>query len=136
MDCYFWWDVLEADDTCSSILDDNDISIDYFYKWNPSVKSDCTALQQSVSYCVMGPRWKDAMDGLPRDLVTTTTTALPSSTSCGTVQPPLLTQARIPCKCNKFAPQEDGKYCSDLAQDAGITIKQFYEYNPAVRDSC
>lgn len=29
-----------------------------------------------------------------------------------------------------------GKYCGDLASDNGISLEQFYAWNPAVGDSC
>ncbi len=42
------------------------------------------------------------------------------------------TQTGIPDTCNKWMTQKDGKYCQDMANEAGISLACFYELNPAV----
>ena len=41
--------------TCQGILDYHKITITQFYKWNPAVKSDCSALWPNTYACVAGP---------------------------------------------------------------------------------
>ncbi|RFN52991.1 carbohydrate-binding module family 50 protein [Fusarium flagelliforme] len=41
-----------APDTCQDMLDDNSITIKQFFKWNPSVGSECGNLWPGYRYCV------------------------------------------------------------------------------------
>jgi LysM repeat protein len=43
---------VQAGDGCWAIADTNKISLDDFYKWNPSVKTDCSALWGQYYVCV------------------------------------------------------------------------------------
>lgn len=45
------------------------------------------------------------------------------------------TQAGIP-PCTKWVLQKNGVYCADMAKAAGITLAQFYTWNPAVGTNC
>lgn len=62
------------------------------------------------------------------------TTASATSATCATAPGP--TQTGMPCSCKKFVQQTSGKYCGDLASDNGISLSQFYAWNPAVGDQC
>jgi hypothetical protein len=43
---------VQPDDGCWAIANDNDISLDDFYTWNPAVKTDCSGLQANVYICI------------------------------------------------------------------------------------
>ncbi|KAL3493380.1 hypothetical protein BJX62DRAFT_235452 [Aspergillus germanicus] len=52
-ECFDWFPPAEGE-TCEELLEINYITLEQFYRWNPSVKSDCSGLQPDASYCVMG----------------------------------------------------------------------------------
>jgi LysM repeat protein len=39
-------------DTCYDIANDNKITLNTFYKWNPAVKTDCSALELGTYVCI------------------------------------------------------------------------------------
>jgi LysM repeat protein len=43
---------VEKEDTCYDIANDSKITLDTFYKWNPAVKTDCSALVLGTYVCV------------------------------------------------------------------------------------
>jgi hypothetical protein len=43
---------VEKGDTCYDIANDSKITLSTFYKWNPAVKSDCSALELGTYVCV------------------------------------------------------------------------------------
>ncbi|KAF4545498.1 Carbohydrate-binding module family 50 protein [Lasiodiplodia theobromae] len=146
--CYDWWETADGED-CQYVLDSSSITIKYFYQWNPAVKDDCSNLWMETSYCVMGENWEEAQQAavtLPvasqtpsattTPNTTPTTTAATATCTGTTVKPPGATMTGTPCKCNKYAEREDGKYCYDLAQDNNITLDEFYKWNPGVGDDC
>ncbi|CAI7579643.1 unnamed protein product [Penicillium pancosmium] len=124
-------------DTCESILEDADLGIDAFYSWNPSVHHNCTGLQSSVSYCIMGEGYEDTYYSSATPTHTSTATPTPSSTCPpGGVEAPGSTQSGVPCTCKKYQKYQTGKYCQDMADDNDITLKEFLAWNPAVGDGC
>lgn len=48
------------------------------------------------------------------------------------MEAPGSTQTGIPDTCNKWRMQKDGKYCQDMANEAGISLDCFYEMNSAL----
>ncbi|KAK0718701.1 hypothetical protein B0T21DRAFT_295720, partial [Apiosordaria backusii] len=45
-------------------------------------------------------------------------------------------EAGSPADCNKWSLVTDGLTCTALASQAGITLKQFLAWNPAVSSDC
>ncbi|KAJ6104824.1 hypothetical protein N7523_011144, partial [Penicillium sp. IBT 18751x] len=62
-----------------------------------------------------------------------TTTAKPTSTK---PTPPGPTMSGSPANCNKWSLVTDGLTCTALASQAGISLKQFLAWNPAVSSDC
>jgi hypothetical protein len=99
----------------------NNISIDNFNKWNPAVGSDCGKLLPGYWYCVAA-----GGNGNPTTTFSATTTS----------QSTLPTQTSVARNCNKFAPYVTGVYCYDMAQKYGISVDDFYKWNPDVGTDC
>jgi len=107
------------------------ISLDELYAWNPALNGDCSGLWAGYAYCV-GRAGSASSSPTPTP---TTASPTPTPTSTG-VTPPGPTQAGIPATCNKYVMQRDGVYCYDMAAEAGITLDQLYQWNPALNGDC
>ena len=101
---------------CGDMASEAGISLNELYALNPPLNGDCSGLFQGYAYCV-GPVSEDPA-------------------CAGGTKPPEQVQAGISCKCNKWVMQQDGKYCGDMAQDAGISLTQLYSLNPALNGDC
>ncbi|KXJ87067.1 hypothetical protein Micbo1qcDRAFT_185706 [Microdochium bolleyi] len=106
------WDVVVSGDSCGSMASDNGISVDQFYTWNPAVSRDCTTnFWLGQAYCV--------------------------GVSGGTKPtPPGPTHTGQPANCNKWDVVVSGDSCGSMASDNGISVDQFYTWNPAVSRDC
>lgn len=115
-------------DGCYDIAADNGISLDDFYDWNPAVGDDCSGLWPNYYVCV----------GISTTAPTTTTTSkATTTTSSGNgITTPTPTQAGMVSNCDTFHLVVSGDGCYDLAASAGITLDEFYSWNPAVGDDC
>ncbi|KAH6655548.1 hypothetical protein BKA67DRAFT_657480 [Truncatella angustata] len=132
-DCVDWY-TTQLYDTCTTVLQMNDIPFSLFYEWNPAIGSNCENLWLNTSYCVAGPGWddEDAHYYTGTDAGTATSTGTVTSTS----GPPGPTQTGITADCNKWYVAQAGDGCYDIAADNGITLDQFYSWNPAVGSNC
>ncbi|KAK3185814.1 hypothetical protein K4F52_005470 [Lecanicillium sp. MT-2017a] len=120
------WDVVESGDTCGSLAADNGISVDQFYDWNPAVSRDCVNnFWLGQAYCV-GVSGSGSMP--------TTTSKSPATSAKPT--PPAPTHTGQPSNCNKWDVVVSGDTCGSMAQDNGISVNQFYDWNPAVSRDC
>ncbi|KAI2643597.1 carbohydrate-binding module family 50 protein [Xylaria nigripes] len=118
------WAVVEDGVTCSDLAAAAGISLDQFLAWNPTVSSDCsTNYWIGNAYCV----------GVSSSSSTSPTTSPPTATSQG---PPGPTMSGEPDNCNKWTVVTDGLTCTELADDAGISLDQFLAWNPAVSSDC
>lgn len=83
-DC-IWWAYAVDGLSCADLLRNLNLSIDVFYKMNPSVKEDCTGVETGTYYCgstlAMGI-FADEDDEEPY-LTPTPSYILPTSTSVG-----------------------------------------------------
>jgi hypothetical protein len=144
---------IASGDGCWQIANDNGITLDNFYAWNPA-NADCKSLFPGDYACIA--------KGAP--VTTTKTTAIPTSTGlfipwlctfdpkkgeyvCPTAPPtatptsvknpaPGPTQEGINAKCNKWVLQKTGVYCFDMAKAAGIALDRLYTLNPALKGDC
>lgn len=66
----------------------------------------------------------------------TSTGSVPSSTQPSDVVTPSPVQSGITDRCNTFHKVKSGDGCYDIANDHGISLDDFYEYNPAVGTDC
>ena len=97
---------------------------------NPSVKDDCTGLTIGTYYCISIDK-----DGLPPTSLPTPTptTTIPTGTGIPTPTP---TQTGMVDTCNKFYYVEAGDLCGDIAKEHGISLDDFYSWNPDVKTDC
>ncbi|KAL2813346.1 hypothetical protein BDW59DRAFT_167529 [Aspergillus cavernicola] len=160
-ECYVWFVRMEGD-TCASILETARITMEEFYAWNPSIKSDCSNLRTDTFYCMSGDYYDDDDDDEEEDdfsstsassttsVSTTTTTTITSSdstttgpitttkstTTAASATAPGPTQTGISPTCDKWLISESGVYCADMAAKSDITLEELYAWNPALGDDC
>ncbi|KAH8708480.1 hypothetical protein GQ44DRAFT_763437 [Phaeosphaeriaceae sp. PMI808] len=119
---------------CSQVLSSSGITLEDFFKWNPSVGSDCTGMWAEVNVCV------GVIGGStpPKTSSTTKPVVTPSpTTSAGNgVQTPQPTQPGMVSNCAKFKFVEKGLGCSQVLSSAGITLADFFKWNPNVGSDC
>lgn len=113
----------QSDDSCSGILAKYGITLSRFYKWNPAVGSTCTSLWLSTYVCVR----------------TTTTTRSPPKTTTTTgngitTRSPI--QTGMATNYNGFHKVQANDACGTIASSNGISLSDFYAWNPAVGASC
>lgn len=87
---------------------------------NPELNSECTNLLAGFAYCVA------TVDGA-------STSVTPTTSSVVTPTP---TQDGMTKNCDKFYKVKSGDGCYDIANNNGVTLDDFYSYNPAVGDDC
>ncbi|KAL2787767.1 hypothetical protein BJX66DRAFT_340850 [Aspergillus keveii] len=119
-----------AGDGCYNIAQDNAIPLSSFYDWNPAVKTDCSGLQASVYVCV------GIHGGNPTATTTTAITTTRTTTTTTGISTPTPTQPGMVRKCRKFYLVQSGDGCWDLANQQGISLADFYAWNPAVKSDC
>jgi LysM repeat protein len=69
-------------------------------------------------------------------MITLTTTSSTTTTSSATVTGPTPQQTGIIANCNKYHLVESGDGCASIATAYGISLPNFYAWNPAVGSSC
>jgi hypothetical protein len=114
-------------DQCGAIASAAGISLADFYAWNPAVGSTCESLDLSDYVCI------DIIGVTP--ITTTTTTATPTTPPNG-ISTPTPYQAGMATNCDSFHFVVAGDQCGNLASAAGITLTDFYAWNPAVGSTC
>ncbi|KAI1108517.1 carbohydrate-binding module family 50 protein [Nemania sp. NC0429] len=119
------WAVASSDDTCESIADDNFITLSQLYAYNPSLSATSCSLIADDSYCI------EENFGVPPPVTSTTS----SSTGNG-ISTPSPVQTGIVGNCNSFYYVVPGDTCDAIVKKYGITLTQFYTWNPAVGSSC
>jgi LysM repeat protein len=112
-----------AGDGCSAIAASAGISLDDFYAWNPAVGDTCLGLDTGYYVCI--------------DIVgyTASTTATTSTAGNGITTPTPI-QTSMVTDCDVFHSVTAGDGCSAIAASAGISLDDFYAWNPAVGDTC
>ncbi|OAF60709.1 hypothetical protein VC83_03352 [Pseudogymnoascus destructans] len=139
--CSYWWDT-EGSFTCQDFVNGWGLTLADFTRWNPSITATCGNFKTSgQSYCV-------EVDGEP---VPTTTlppmntvtsrilssTAITTTTSSGNgVATPTPTQPGMTTSCNAFRLVKSGDQCGRIAASAGISLDDFYAWNPSVGTTC
>jgi LysM domain len=113
--------LVQSGDECGTIASNEDISLDDFYSWNPAVGTNCTDLDVGDYVCV------DIIGFTP-----TTTTSTPGDG----ITTPTPIQTGMVSTCNKFYLVQSGDECGTIASDEGISLDDFYSWNPAVGTSC
>ncbi|KAJ9156077.1 carbohydrate-binding module family 50 protein [Pleurostoma richardsiae] len=121
--------------SCASHLALLQIDLATLYNLNPSVKSDCSGYVLGTYYC-----YSTSADGSvtvsDTGSITPTSSSMPTSTSPGGIVTPTPTQAGMVSNCDVFYLVQSGDGCYDIAADYGISLDDFYTWNPAVGTDC
>lgn len=116
-----------AGDLYGTIADQYGISFDQFYQWNPTVGAQCNGLWAQYYYCVSVPSTTTA---------TTTAAPVPDPSPTGPVAPGP-TQGGIVANCRDwYGPVKGGNTYDGIASTYGLTFNQFWQWNPAVGQTC
>ncbi|KAK1984913.1 LysM domain-containing protein [Colletotrichum cereale] len=139
-DCRAWFlsDGLTCDDF---VLLFGRFSLADFIKWNPQLGLSCENMRPEYWYCVAVPGTPTTRTA-PLPSATQpppdSTSSLPSvpatSTSSGPVATPTPVQPGMISGCLKFYFVQKGDGCWAIANSAGISLDDFYKWNPAVGD--
>lgn len=121
--------LVQAGDGCWAIANDEGITLDDFYAWNPAVGDDCSGLQADVYVCI----------GISGGDTDTTTAASPTLTATSTATTataavPSPTQSGIASNCDSYSLAGSGDYCYAFAENNGITTDELYEWNTILGD--
>ncbi|KAH8178523.1 hypothetical protein LIA77_00042 [Sarocladium implicatum] len=112
--------------TCSSVLAESGLSLAQLYRWNPTVKSDCSGLWSKVYVCIS-----------TTDPITTTTTTKPTTTAPGNgISTPSPVQSGMVGNCNKFHWVSPGDSCQQIVSYQGISLAEFVKWNTGFGSNC
>ncbi|KFY40196.1 hypothetical protein V495_05576 [Pseudogymnoascus sp. VKM F-4514 (FW-929)] len=118
--------LIVADDQCGSIAAEAGVSLSDFYLWNPTVGSSCGSLWAGYYVCT-------GVIGGP----TSTKPSVPSTTSPGNgITTPTPIQPGMTTSCGDFRLVQINDQCGSIAASAGISLRQFYAWNPSVGTAC
>ncbi|KAJ6151669.1 hypothetical protein N7470_006797 [Penicillium chermesinum] len=115
-----------AGDQCFDLAKKYNITLNEFYDWNPAVGEGCKSLKTEYYVCV----------GVKGGTVPSTTTSKPTSTGGGTTTSPSETLPGTIETCKKYYKVGEDDGCYDIAAAHDITLKNFYAWNPSVKDDC
>lgn len=124
-DCYEWY-IAQSDDSCADVAKEYGLTLAEFIALNTNVDMSCNGFWVDYAYCVDGVVLAS----------TTTTSSVATTTSATSVTTPTPTQAGMASSCTAFYEAVANDGCYDIAQTHGITLDQFYAWNPAVGDDC
>ncbi|KAK7961078.1 hypothetical protein PG988_012292 [Apiospora saccharicola] len=119
-------------DTCGSIATSQGLSLTDLYAWNQALGSTCAGLWADYYVCV-------GVTGSATNGPTTTATTLVTSTKTtgNGVTTPTPIRAGMVGTCNAFHLVVSGDGCYDIAAAAGVSLSDFYDWNPDVgKGSC
>ncbi|KAI7971865.1 hypothetical protein EIK77_007464 [Talaromyces pinophilus] len=117
-------------DECGTIATNEGISLADFYSWNPAVGTSCQYLDLGDYVCV----GVETCSASSCSTITTTSTT-PTATGNG-IPTPTPYQTGMATNCDKFYQVVSGDECGIIATNEGISLADFYSWNPAVGTSC
>ncbi|KAK0385665.1 hypothetical protein NLU13_6842 [Sarocladium strictum] len=133
-------------DTCGDIATAAGISLGSFYAWNPAVGGTCTLLLLGDYVCVgvIGSAVPTSTSTAIKATTSTSTSTKPATststkattTTGNGISTPSPIQTGMVSNCNKFHLVVSGDTCSQIATTAGISLANFYAWNPAVGSTC
>ncbi|KAL6235925.1 hypothetical protein BDW75DRAFT_250559 [Aspergillus navahoensis] len=116
--------LIVSGDSCAAVAVNHGISLADFYAWNPAVGSSCAYLDLGDYVCV-------GVIGTSAAVTNTTTT-----TTGNGISTPSPIQSGMVSSCDSFYLVESGDTCAAIAEDHGVSLVDFYAWNPAVGTSC
>ncbi|KAB8229013.1 uncharacterized protein BDW43DRAFT_322438 [Aspergillus alliaceus] len=121
-------------DTCYTTQDKyGAFTLEQFYSWNPSIGKGCIGIQPGYYVCV----GTESRSTISETRTPGSTTPIPSNTSKESpASDPQPHQTGVPANCNKWHYVVDGDECETIATRCGITLQQFYTWNPAIGSTC
>ncbi|KAL2850523.1 hypothetical protein BJX68DRAFT_255207 [Aspergillus pseudodeflectus] len=129
-DCTAWFPgVLD----CASHISLLRMDLATFYKYNPSVKTDCSGYVLGTYYCYSTGSSTGSDEDDSTVTPTATTSTVPSTTG---IQTPTPTQDGMISTCTAFYEVQSGDGCWAIANDHSISLDDFYAWNPAVHSDC
>jgi hypothetical protein len=122
--------------TCAQVAEDAHISLSDLTTWNPWVGNNCdsglfaglTGTQQRAVCIGVGSTGGGPSTTTPTP---TSSTRTGTTTSTTTSAAPIKTQPGIVAGCTKYHVAQEGDGCWAVANQFGITLEQFYAWNPA-----
>lgn len=133
--------LVQSGDTCYDIAAADGISLDDFYAWNPAVGTDCDALDVGYYVCVgvsstTSTTTTTAISTIAASTTTVSTTLATTTVTTATSSAPSPSQTGLDSSCDDYHLVVSGDGCYDIAAAAGISLDDFYDWNPAVGDDC
>ncbi|KAF2994019.1 hypothetical protein E8E14_001179 [Neopestalotiopsis sp. 37M] len=124
--------VAQTNDDCGTVEAAYGITDAQFKAWNPAVSSDClTGFWADEAYCV-----GVSDDGSSSASITSSITAVSSTTTASFVTAPGPTQTGIPANCNAYYVAQTNDDCGTVEAAFGISDADFHAWNPAVSSDC
>ncbi|KAH6684917.1 hypothetical protein F5X68DRAFT_241940 [Plectosphaerella plurivora] len=149
--CTDFW-LVGSDENCDAVAIGAGISLDNLFLWNSQLgetDTGCSGIEADYYVCVGVESTATSAPGTVTTRASTTTavgsttravttTSVATTTSAGTqpVTTPQPVREGMTPDCVRFYLQQPGDLCWYMASTAGITLEQFYEWNPAVGVDC
>ncbi|KAF9693771.1 hypothetical protein EKO04_008566 [Ascochyta lentis] len=138
--CTEFW-LVSAEVTCDSIVRQAGISLGNFHDWNRAITVGSCAGLAADYYVGVGVDGQGGGSEEPSKTQTTQTAASSRPVSSTTaapkpVQTPSPAREGMAKDCVRFYLQQPGDLCWAMANGAGISLAQFYEWNPAAGSDC
>ncbi|KAI0157093.1 carbohydrate-binding module family 50 protein [Hypoxylon sp. FL1284] len=130
---------------CSDLALDASISVANLQLWNPWIGPDCDAglyagldTNSSRAVCIADGNGTAGPTNTTTTTVATNTNAVAATTAstASVGVPPGPTQTGIATGCTAYHTAVEGDGCWSIAKGCGITMDQFYAWNPAVSNGC
>lgn len=123
--CNKYHKVSSSSTTCKAIAEYEGISVSDFNSWNPSITKTCNNLWLNYYVCV----------GVYGSTPTTKPPATTTKTGNG-ISTPTPIQNNMTKKCKTFHKAKGTSTCQAIATKYGISLKNFYKWNPDVGSTC
>ncbi|KAL5360967.1 hypothetical protein BJX96DRAFT_175789 [Aspergillus floccosus] len=115
---------ISSGDLCDTIAQRHGITVAQLRSWNSEIDAGCSNLWLGYYICVH-------VAGTPTTSSTTVTTTTSAGITGLTPQQPGIIET-----CNKYHLVESGDGCASIATKYGISLANFYHWNPSVGSSC
>ncbi|KAH7007285.1 hypothetical protein EDB80DRAFT_880790 [Ilyonectria destructans] len=131
-----WWHDYDVKTPCDDLLEVNQINMEQFRRWNPSIKENCEGLTVGRSYCVEA-MFEPGTNPEPEPQPSSTKAPQPSPTKPSNgIETPDTVQPGIVSNCNKFYFVKKDDDCAGIASKHGITLAQFTKWNAGTGSTC
>ncbi|KAK6335416.1 hypothetical protein TWF696_002194 [Orbilia brochopaga] len=134
------WAYIKGGDTCPVILSRNrDVksTLADLFRWNPSIKADCSGMLAGYYLCIVGPGGPTAPTKPPVKPTPTKPPVKPTPVKPPTNPTPSPVQPGQVKNCKEWAYVKDGQTCQNiLARFPKINMARLYAWNPAIGKDC